>query len=80
MQIRLFEDSNEIQLRFKGTDQPDAVISQSGKNCITLLTHVKFILAVPWSISKIFVPTESENIIVRHPWFSNLHKVPSVTV
>lgn len=37
MQMRLSEDSKEIQLRFKETDQPDAVLSVSqGKKRIRL--------------------------------------------
>lgn len=73
MQIRLSDDSKEIQLRFKETDQPDAVLPVSqGKTVLYFHTHVKFILAICGSISKIFVSTESENIVVKHPWFSDL--------
>lgn len=81
MQIRLFEDSEEIQLRLKETHHPDAVLSASkGKNILYFHTHMKFSLAIPGSISKIFVSIESGSIIVKHPWFSTLHReVPCAT-
>lgn len=54
MQIRLFEDRKETQLRFKETEQPDAVLSASqGNNILYFHTLVKSILAIPRSISKI---------------------------
>lgn len=82
MQIRLFEDSEEIELRLKETHQPDTVLSASkGKNILYFHTHMKFSLAIPGSISKIFVSIESGSIIVKHPWFSTLHReVPCATV
>lgn len=81
MQIRLFEDSEEIQLRLKETHHPDAVLSASkGKNILYFHTHMKFSLAIPGSISKIFVSIESGSIIVKHPWFLTLHReVPCAT-
>lgn len=82
MQIRLFEDSEEIQLRLKETHQPDPVLSASkGKNILYFQTHMKFSLAIPRSISQIFVSIESESIIVKHPCFSNLYReVPCATM
>lgn len=72
MQIRLFEDSKEIQLRFKETDQPHAALPVSqGKTILYFHTHVKFILTIPGSISKIFVSIESKNIIVKHPFIKS---------
>lgn len=51
MQIRLFEDSKEIQLRFKETDQSNAVFSASqGNNMLHFHTHVKVILVMLGSI------------------------------
>lgn len=51
MQITLFEDSEELRLRFKGNDQPDAVLSVSqGKTTLYFHAHKKFILVIPRSI------------------------------
>lgn len=81
MQISLFEDRKEIQLRFKEADPHNGVLSASqGNDILSFHTHVKFILPIPRSISKILVSMESENIVVKHPWFSNLYKVPCATV
>lgn len=75
MQISLFEDSKEIQLRFIETAWCCS-LCQSGENHITLSYSCEIHPAYTWE----YIKDICFRRIRKHHWFSNLYKVSCSTV